>query len=698
MRKRILVGLVSSITGLALATSVSYGTTSVKTKLERANFNLDFPHVPGELVVKFKPSISISQTAIQSEFGATATEQVGTTGLVILKFDGFGAQSLSGKASALSKDERVEYVEANQIYSVGAIPNDEMFDKLYGMHNLGANNGTVDADIDAPEAWDLQTGSKDVLVAVIDTGIDYNHEDLAPNMWSNPGETGLDAEGRDKKTNGIDDDGNGYVDDWRGWDFVNNDNDPFDDNLHGTHCAGTIGAAGNDSVGVAGVAWSVSMVGVKFLSAAGSGTLTDAVLAIDYTTTIGVDISSNSWGGGGFSAAMEEAIARNEEAGVLFVAAAGNSGTDNDSRPHYPSSYENPNVIAVAASDNRDALAGFSCYGATSVDLAAPGVAIWSSVPDGGFRALSGTSMATPHVSGVAALVKASYPDASYEYIRDRILKGVDYSEAVTGKSVTGGRLNAYNAIENDTVAPGKVNGVELQTVGIDFVRVTWNASGDDGSEGQASTYKITAELAGSNSESSKTLTMVSTDATFSGLPLNSEGTLTVVAVDNVGNESAPSAPVAFKLVEVNIVSQNSADSMEGTTAEGDWDVVEKDGRTVITDSPNGRYENSEEAVLEFDTISVNTNQVYVGMELLYDLEVQYDFVYIEVQEAGKQGWTRLQRLNGQSDWTPVSFSLSDVLSEDSTGFNLRFRLTSDRSIAKDGIYIDNITVYAPPN
>ena len=224
---------------------------------------------------------------------------------------------------------------------------------------MGANAGVVDADIDAPEAWDISTGSKETLVAVIDTGVDYEHEDIAPNYWTNPGESGLDAEGNDKRTNGIDDDGNGFVDDYKGWDFANNDNDPMDDNSHGTHCAGTIGAKGDDGKGVVGVAWDVSIVGVKFLTGSGSGTLDNAIRSIDYVSAVGAKISSNSWGGGGYSAAMEEAIQRNKEDGILFIAAAGNSGTNNDTRAHYPSSYPLDNVLAIAATDNKDNLAGF---------------------------------------------------------------------------------------------------------------------------------------------------------------------------------------------------------------------------------------------------------------------------------------------------------------------------------------------------
>ncbi len=332
------------------------------------------------------------------------------------------------------------------VRSIGT-PNDSGFANLWGMNNTGQTGGTPDADIDAPEAWNLSTGSKAVLVGVIDTGIDRNHVDLAANMWSNPGETGLDALGNPKATNGIDDDGNGYIDDWRGWDFVNEDNDPTDDHYHGTHCAGTIGGVGGNGQGVAGVCWNVSMVGLKFLSSTGSGAISDAVEAQLYANSIGCDLTSNSWGGGGYSQAMKDAIDAASVQGRLFVAAAGNSTSNNDTVVNYPSNYNSPNVIAVAATTHLDGLASFSNYGATTVHLGAPGDTVYSCQPGNLYQNLSGTSMATPHVAGACALLKSANPLLTGPQIKAVLLAQVDPVSALAGKTVTGGRLNIHRAL-----------------------------------------------------------------------------------------------------------------------------------------------------------------------------------------------------------------------------------------------------------
>jgi uncharacterized repeat protein (TIGR01451 family) len=317
-------------------------------------------------------------------------------------------------------------------------PNDPSFSQLHGLHNTGQSGGVPDADIDAPEAWDIATGSRSILVGVIDTGIDHTHPDLAANMWTNPGEI---------PGNGIDDDGNGYVDDVRGWDFVNDDNNPMDDHYHGTHCAGTIGAVGGNGVGIVGVAHQVSMVGLKFLSASGSGATSDAIEAVAYSTLIGCHLTSNSWGGGGYSQALHDAIAAAGDNGRLFIAAAGNNGRNTDSSPNYPSGYALDNIIAVAATDHADALASFSNYGAASVDLGAPGVNTYSTMPGAAYGNLSGTSMATPHVSGAAAVLLGRNPGLPALTLKSLLLATVDPKPALDGKTVSGGRLNLHSAL-----------------------------------------------------------------------------------------------------------------------------------------------------------------------------------------------------------------------------------------------------------
>ncbi|MDQ3940404.1 MAG: S8 family serine peptidase, partial [Actinomycetota bacterium] len=340
--------------------------------------------------------------------------------------------------ATVRNDPGVRYAEPDHIVTADLTPNDPRYvdGTLWGLNK-----------IQAPGAWDQTQGSPTVVVGVIDSGVDYNHPDLATNMWSNAGEVPGD---------GLDNDGNGYKDDVRGWDCANEDNNPMDDNSHGTHVAGTIGGVGNDSVGVAGVNWDVSIMALKFLNAQGSGYTSDAVQCLDYATRNGVQVTNNSWGGGGYSSSLFDAINRARAANDLFVAAAGNSSRDNDTTPHYPSSYSNDNVISVASTTNTstDSLSSFSNFGATSVDLGAPGSGIYSTTLNNTYGTKSGTSMATPHVAGAAALVWAYHPTETYASVRNRLFDSVDKTSALTGKVATGGRLNVDRAIAPVDHAP----------------------------------------------------------------------------------------------------------------------------------------------------------------------------------------------------------------------------------------------------
>ncbi len=358
----------------------------------------------------------------------------------------------------LSARPDIEFVEYNYEVRTLLTPNDPHFDALWGLHNTQQTGGLFDADIDASEAWDSSTGDATVIIAVIDTGVDYGHEDLAGNMWTNPGEIA---------GNLIDDDGNGYIDDVYGYDFTNMDADPFDDHGHGTHVSGTIAGIGNNGIGVVGVNWNAKIMAVKFLGAGGGGYVSDAIDGVIYAVNNGAKILNNSWGGGGFSQALLEAIYAANDAGVLFVTAAGNKGRNNDIRPYYPSSYAVPNVISVAATDHNDRRAIFSSYGANSVHLGAPGVNTLSTVPTGscpmctseGYRNANGTSMATPHVAGAAALILDQLPMLSVAGLKSRLMNSTDQIPALADITISGGRLNiatalAYNPDISVTLTP----------------------------------------------------------------------------------------------------------------------------------------------------------------------------------------------------------------------------------------------------
>lgn len=415
--------------------------------------------VPGEVIVKLSRA---GKVALQLQ----SMEQVLDSRFQIASFDAFETndnfylvklasdQSLAEFLDSASANPAIEYAEPNYVVrALGTsdgevLPNDAEFGKLWGLKNTGQADsagtvGVAGADIGATKAWATTTGNKDILVAVIDTGVDYTHPELRDNIYANPGESG-----GGKETNGLDDDGNGFVDDFHGWNFAGvSTNDPMDDNEHGTHVSGTIGAKGNDGVGVAGVNWTTSILPVKFLTGSGSGSLADAVKAIQYATLMNAKVMNNSWGGGGFTQTMMDSIVAAKDKGLLFVAAAGNDSQNSDSSPHFPAGYQVENVIAVAATTNQDSLASFSTYGKRTVHIAAPGHKIYSTVPHGGYDSFSGTSMATPHVVGAAALLWGTNPDMSFSEVKDRLLRSRDFVPGLTKKVASSGRLNVYNAI-----------------------------------------------------------------------------------------------------------------------------------------------------------------------------------------------------------------------------------------------------------
>jgi subtilisin family serine protease len=315
------------------------------------------------------------------------------------------------------------------------------------MHNIGQAGGTEDADLDGPEAWDTETGNSSLVIAVLDTGVDLDHEDLAGNLWMNNGEDWVDGS---PGNNGVDDDGNGRIDDYYGWDFANSDNHPDDDSDgHGTHVAGIIAAGGNNGVGVTGVAWSASIMPLKMMSGDRGGLVSDEIAAVDYAIEKGAQIINASFGGSTFSQLEYDAIKRARDGGVLFVAGAGNSGTDNDATPVYPASHDLSNIISVAASDQSDHLGGNSNFGVASVDVAAPGVHVYSTTMGNGYEYRTGTSMAAAHVSGLASLIWSEDFALTSAQVKDRILNGVDVKGGLNGLVSTGGRVNAYSANSN---------------------------------------------------------------------------------------------------------------------------------------------------------------------------------------------------------------------------------------------------------
>ena len=405
------------------------------------------PHHPERLLVRFKPDANAAaRQAAHMTAGARQTlkEYHTVSGLYLVEVP---ADTLETALEAYRDDPDVQYAQPDQVIQALATPNDPFFGQLWGLNNTGqtvndspADPGTAGADIQALPAWNLWTGDPDLRIAVLDTGVDYNHPDLAANVWTNPGEI---------PGNNLDDDGNGWIDDVHGYDMCNEDSDPLDDQSHGTHIAGTIAALGDNDLGIVGVNWQGKIVALKILNSYGSGFESDALEAIEYLIDNDIRLSNNSWGAASsFNPALYDALAELQAIGHIFVAAAGNLfGRNIDEFPVYPASYDSPNIITVASVDNDGLLSALSDIGLISVDLGAPGVNVYSTVPGGGYAYQTGSSMATPHVTGAVALIMGRLPHLSWEQVRDRILQTTRPVASLEGRSATGGMLDAAAAI-----------------------------------------------------------------------------------------------------------------------------------------------------------------------------------------------------------------------------------------------------------
>lgn len=412
--------------------------------------DVHFEGVP-EVLVKFKSSASREaiesltsrlndrvEDRIENAPGWTAIDDLdnANTAALIAQYRTFA------EVESVEENYEIKIPDSVDEMTASVRPTDPQFSEQWALMNDGQRGGKQGADISATLAWVKTTGTRDVVVAVLDSGVDYNHEDLKPNMWTRPA-----------NMSPYQDSDLGTVDDEHGFNAIDNASDPMDENGHGTHCAGIIGAEGENNLGIAGVNWKVQIMPLKFMGAGGYGTTKDAIEAINYVIErkkagVNVRIISASWGSTQKSQALEDVIRKAYENDILFVAAAGNSSVNNDRQPHYPSSYNVPNVISVAALDRHDQLAGFSNYGVKSVAVAAPGVDILSTWLGNSYEEKSGTSMATPVVSGVAALIISEHPNMSVDDLRKKILASSDPIVALKGKVGSGGRINASKALE----------------------------------------------------------------------------------------------------------------------------------------------------------------------------------------------------------------------------------------------------------
>jgi subtilisin family serine protease len=680
--------------------------------------------VPGEILIGFRgDATSADQKNVFKSIGAAEKKS-------FKKIHGSLAHvrpdAVEATLAKLRQDPRVRYAEPNFLVHADATPNDPAFTNLWGLNNTGqAINGfpgTPDADIDAAEAWNVTTGSAGVTVAVIDTGVDWSHPDLSGQIWINPGENCGGC-----RTDGIDNDHNGYVDDWRGWDFVGDDNNPMDDHGHGTHVAGTIGAAGNNGVGVAGVNWNVRLMPIKFLNAQGSGSTADAIGAVLYAAQNGADVMNNSWAGGDYSQALGDAITVADQHNSLFVAAAGNDGSDNDAEPTYPASYDLPNVVAVAATDNSDDLAYFSNVGRQSVDLGAPGVDIYSTWPGSGYQFLSGTSMATPQVAGAAALAKAAFPSATAVGLKALLLDSVDPSPALADETTTGGRLNVATAVACnsspqvwlDSPGPGFVvdvgtpiafSAIATNCAESGGVNVTANANGapvaltprGDGlytgtftptTRGSV-TFSVTATAGGSSS--TRNITGTATQA----YPISAGGSPVTVTTTSPGENaqlrfagtageriSLSLSNVTMSAVQISLLQPNGS-SIATTYAGTSGGFL--DTRTLPT---TGAYTISVDP-LGNATGSITLTLYYVPPDATATATPGGGATSISTSTPGQNGRIAFtasagQRISAQISGVTFSFAFVSVLKPDGT------TLVTNRIVGTAGTFVDTTTLPA---
>jgi subtilisin family serine protease len=621
---RLLLALTIFSTGLWLAAihADSQAQQKQKTELFRGR-----QVAAGQVLVKFRNSAS-AQSIAQAKQSADADldKGVGGAGVRLLRSRSKDTATL---VNELSLRDDVLYAEPNYVIGIGSVPNDPRFSELWGLQNtgqsVGGSAGTYGADIGATSAWDISTGARSSVVAVVDTGVDYNHPDLAANVWSAPSAFTVNIGGQSINC----------AAGTHGFNVITRTCNPLDDNGHGTHVSGTIGAVGNNNAGVAGVNHTASIMAIKILDSAGNGTIADAADAMEFAlqarqslgTGANVRVLSNSWGWAGApSQALLDQINRAGAADMLFVASAGNGGLDqlsddNDTTPYYPATYDVPNVVSVAATDNRDALASFSNYGMRSVDLGAPGVRVLSTIPGGGYDSWSGTSMAAPHVSGAAALV-LSRCNLDTANLKNALLTNVDPVTSLMNITVTGGRLNVNKALRScaPPVTPNVPPAVSLTAPsgGATFtapanISISANATDADGGISKVQFYAGT-QLIGTDTASPYSVTWNNAAA--------GDYSLTAVATDNLGattTSGAVNIKVNQPVATGPFLEQGGQVVIE---AENYYQLVNRNSKTWTLSTDRAGYTGSAAMFTGPDTgVQISTGYTTTSPELRYQVE-----------------------------------------------------------------------------
>ena len=685
-------------------------------------------YVPGQLLIRFKEGASREEIAnFYAEFGLTERDNLDApsdSATDALRLAAVPVDVNDNLIEVLENDDRVVYVEPNYLLSISQAPDDPQFKELWGLDNTGQTGGTAGADIRALESWGITKGSKEIVVGVIDTGVDYNHEDLAGNMWVNKKEC---PKGVGKcEIDGKDDDNNGYADDFHGINAITDSGDPMDDFGHGTHVAGTIGAIGNNKTGVVGVNQKVSIVACKFLSASGGGSVAGAVKCLNYMSDlknkqkINLLVVNNSWGGPSASQALKDAMTGPDQ--PLHICAAGNANT---SRTSYPAGFDLENIVSVAATDHDDKYASFSNYGPDWVDLAAPGVEILSTVPKGscplcsatGYRMANGTSMATPHVAGAIALVKSKYKELSAMQITQRVISGIDPLTDLSKETATNGRLNLLNALEDDDTPPAAIIDLAISGVLMSKVQLRWTATGDNAHEGKANQYDIRyarTPITDATWDSANVAQNVpppqaageEEEFIFSGLEADTTYYFAMKVLDNVGNASDLSNVVVGATSAGTIVFE---DDMEN--GPGEWVAAGTDDLWHISqkrfNSPSNAWYYGDEKSGNYDTGDANSGTLTSPPISLVDADdamltfyewsqlqssSRFDLTRVQLSSDGVR-WQTIFESHGTNDvWTKRAVNISEFVDPTSTVYvRFWFDTVSSSFNAFEGWYIDDV-------
>lgn len=640
--------------------------------------------VPGEMIVKLK-SGAATESALApfaDAFQARVVERFEVPKDLLQSFGGDLVRlklppgtPLKEALKTLGQEAEVAYAEPNFVYRLATqesrMPND-LHPDLWNLHNVGQTGGTPGADVQTGKAWELETGDgsfEGPLIAVVDSGVDYHHLDLKANLWSNPGEVPGD---------GLDNDRNGVVDDIHGYNAFEDNGDPFDGNSHGTHCAGTIAAVGNNGAGITGVMQNANLMAIKIFSDDGRTSVDAVVRGLLYAAKMGVDITSNSWGGNRHSQAVYEAFKAND---ALHIVAAGNSGTDNDQGSYFPANYDLENMVVVAATDADDEKAWFSQYGANKVDVAAPGSEIYSTVPGDQYLVQSGTSMAAPHVAGGAGLLLSRFPDADNAELKARLIYGSDRKPQLTDVSVSDGRVNFAASLEDDTVSPGRPNDFQVRELSSRGGVLSWTAVGDDHWCGEpAQTIELrmsSAPITEENYHNAPSVSLSGPDSvgelmsfSFGGLPKESPTAVhfAMRSIDNVGNRSALATASAV-IPGAHVVLQESFDGGTQFVASGSFTPVAEKNRGKVYSTAVSDGGRRLDSLLTSPVVDLREKQ---NSYLTFDSELALFYgerALVEISEEG-EAWQEVANLGLRNKWEQQALDLTEF---DGKRIRLRF-------------------------